>query len=68
MKKTLLAASMAMAAASATAGTVEQPNMDVTVITQSAAGGMEQQWLVPTILVAVLLVVIGGMGSSSFSG
>ena len=60
MKKILLATAIALSAASATAGTAEQPKMDVTVITQSASAGMEQQWLVPVVMVAVLLLVIAG--------
>ena len=67
MKKTLLAAAFAMAATSAVAGTEAQPSMDVTVITQNAAGAMSQEWLIPSIFAVLLVILVGGMGGGSIT-
>ncbi len=65
MKKSLLALAIASAATTATAGTTEAPNMDVTVITQSAGAGMTQDWIVPFIMAALLIVLLGSGGYTS---
>ena len=63
MRKLVLALILASATTPALAGTTETPQMDVTVITQGAAGGMSQQWLIPVVFTAILLVLIGGPGT-----
>ncbi len=60
MKKTLLAAAIAMTASNAFAGTVVDPNIDVTIITQDVSSALGQQWLVPAVFVFLLVLLMGG--------
>ncbi len=59
MKKALAAAAIALAATSANAGSADAPKMDVTVISQSASGGMSQGWIIPATFAALLIIVLG---------
>ncbi len=59
MKKALAAAAIALAATSANAGSADAPKMDVTVISQSASGGMSQGWVIPIAFAALLIVLLG---------
>ena len=64
MKQTLLAASLALAATSATAATIEAPKMDVTVISQSASANGVPQWVVPAVIAGlVILLVLNATGA-----
>ncbi|MCP5036446.1 MAG: hypothetical protein GY945_02485 [Rhodobacteraceae bacterium] len=59
MKKTLLAATIAMTASNAFAGSAVDPNMDVTIITQDVSSAYGQQWLVPAVFVFLLVLLMG---------
>lgn len=67
MKKILLAAALATAASTATAGTTEQPQMDVTVISQGAATSANMQWLVGLTFLALLIAILAGGSGPSVS-
>ncbi len=68
MKKVLLASAISLAATSASAGTAEQPNMDVTVISQSASGSSAQSWVVPAAFAALLIVMLANLTTSGTAG
>ena len=67
MKKALAAAALALAATSANAGSADAPKMDVTVISQSASGGMSQGWIVPMVFAGLLIVLLGNAAGGGYS-
>ncbi|MCP5036448.1 MAG: hypothetical protein GY945_02495 [Rhodobacteraceae bacterium] len=54
MKKTAIAAAIAMTATSATAGAYSDPIVDPVIIIEDAASSSSHSWLVPAVFLLIL--------------
>ncbi len=62
MKTLVLAAALSSATLPVYAGTSEAPQMDITVITQSAATADAQQWIVPAVFSVFFCLSVAAQG------